>query len=384
MEGETPSLQRGRRSSPPTKAVLAFSGGTDALWVALSKSQRSAATFATQSRYAAKASESPEAKVSPTPRSVAERLAAVYGHEVDSSITYPTGVAFSGRLRLATGQTAKGESPAEAAAQIAQIAEPLLREPSTVPSAAPCLAVACFADELFAITGIAQHRDFLLHQADRFEADPDIRVEDFFFAGTLLGRAYAFTGEPSYRDRLVTFLRSINTRQPNGLYWHCHASPWHWGRGNAFAALGFAEALSCLHPEADVDDLLATHVEHLTALAQHQDESGLWRQLIDDRDTYLEHSATTMIGYTIARGLRRGWLSDNPWLEVANRAWQGAAERIGTAGELDQVCVGTGPLESRQAYVERPFTTGPDARGGAMALWFAVEMLRLQDERGEA
>ena len=320
----------------------------------------------------------------PNPGAVAERLATVYGHEVNASITYPTGVAFSGRLRLAAGQTVAGASATEVATHIAQIAEPLLREPNAVPDAAPCLALACFADELFAITDAPQHRDFLLHQADRFVADADVRVEDFFFAGTLLGRAYTLTGQPSYRDHLVTFLRSIDTRQPNGLYWHCHASPWHWGRGNAFAALGFAEALSCLHPAMDVDDLLATHIEHLTALAQHQDETGLWRQLIDDGGTYLEHSATTMIGYAIARGLRRGWLPDNPWRDVANRAWQGAAERIGTAGELDQVCVGTGPLQTRQAYVERPFSTGTDARGGAMALWFAVEMLRLQEERSEA
>ena len=322
--------------------------------------------------------------MSPNPGTVAERLATVYGHDVDSSITYPTGVAFSGRLRLAAGQTATGASPTEVAAQIAQVAEPLLREPGAVPDAAPCLALACFADELFTVTDIPQHRHFLLHQADRFVADADVRVEDFFFAGTLLGRAYSLTGQTSYRERLVSYLRSIDTRQPNGLYWHCHASPWHWGRGNAFAALGFAEALSCLHPQADVGDLLTTHVEHLTALAQHQDETGLWRQLIDDRGTYLEHSATTMIGYAIARGLRRGWLPDDPWRDVANRAWQGAAERIGTAGELDQVCVGTGPLPSRQAYVERPFSTGIDARGGAMALWFAVEMLHLQGERGEA
>ena len=307
--------------------------------------------------------------------SIAELLATVYGHEVDAAITYPTGVAFSGRLRLAAIEDAT-ISPPEAAAQIANIAEPLITAPSAVPEAAPCLAVACFADELFATTGNPQHRDSLLHQAARFVADPDMRVEDFFFAGTLLGRAYALTGQESYRDQLTSYLRSIDTRQPNGLYWHCHASPWHWGRGNAFAALGFAEALSCLHPQADVEDLLMTHIQHLTALAEHQDDTGLWRQLIDDPSTYLEHSATTMIGYAVARGIRRGWLPNDPWREVADRAWQGAAERIGTGGELDQVCVGTGPLPSRQAYVERPFSTGPDARGGAMALWFAVEMIQ--------
>ena len=305
------------------------------------------------------------------PPEVAERLAGVYGHDVDGGITYPTGVAFSGRLRLAQ------HAPDATAADIARLAEGLIAEPDIVPAAAPCLAIACFADELFAVTNDVRHRDFLLRQADRFVPDPDIRVEDFFFAGTLLGRAYALTGESAYRQRLVDFLRAVDTRQENGLYWHCHASPYFWGRGNAFAALGFAEALSYLHPHGDEADLAANHVAHLQALAAQQDESGLWRQLIDDPETYLEHSATTMIGYAVARGLVGGWLPEEPWRRVAEQAWQGAAQRIGARAELDGVCIGTGPLESRQAYVERPFSTGIDARGGAMALWFAVAMGRL-------
>lgn len=303
------------------------------------------------------------------PRPVAEHLAGIYGHSIEAPPMYPTGVALLGRLRLGGADSAVVED-------VARLAAPLVAAPDEVPDWAPCLAVACFADALFATTGDARHRDFLLHQANRFVADADCRVEDFFFAGTLLGRAHALTGDASYRRRLVDYLRSVDTRRPNGLYWHCHASPQFWGRGNAFAALGFAEALSHLGPD-DAEDLASTHVAHLTALAAHQDASGLWRQLIDEPATYLEYSATTMIGVALARGLREGLLPDDPWRSVVERAWDGAATRIGAAGELDQVCVGTGPLESRQAYVERPFSTGTDARGGAMALWFAVEMVGL-------
>ena len=303
------------------------------------------------------------------PRAVAERLAGIYGHAVESPLMYPTGVAFLGRLRLAGPDS-------EVVDDIARLVEPFVSEPDSVPDWAPCLAMACFADALFEATDDARYRDFLVHQANRFVADPDIRVEDFFFAGTLLGRAHALTGEESYRRRLLEFLGSVDTRQPNGLYWHCHASPWLWGRGNAFAALGFAEALSHLGADG-TQDLAAAHLEHLSALARHQDESGLWRQLVDAPETYLEHSATTMIGVALARGLRDGLLPADPWRFVAERAWDGAAARIGPDGELDQVCVGTGPLESRREYVERAFSTGPDSRGGAMALWFAVEMAAL-------
>ena len=36
------------------------------------------------------------------------------------------------------------------------------------------------------------------------------------------------------------------------------------------------------------------------------------------------------------------------------------------------MCVGTGPLATLDEYVERPFNDKLDARGGAMALWFAL------------
>ena len=54
--------------------------------------------------------------------------------------------------------------------------------------------------------------------------------------------------------------------------------------------------------------------------------------------------------------------------------WQAA----GRPGELEHVCVGTGPLATLDEYVSRSYTDGLDDRGGAMALWFAVEMARLE------
>ena len=299
---------------------------------------------------------------------LARRLASVYGHALDEPLTYPTGVAFSGRLRLA----ALDDEGEEVANDIARIAEPFVADPWSIPAPAPCLAAACFGDELSRVTDDNRHQNLVLSQAQRFTPDPDIRVEDFFFGGTLLGRAWALTHVEQLAERLTGFLGNVDTQQDNGLFWHCHASPFFWGRCNAFAALGFAEALTYV----DAPELEATHIRHLEALVRYQDDSGLWHQLIDDSSTYLEHSATSMIGYAIARGLRRGIL-DRSFLAVAERAFAGIAERTGAGGELDQVCVGTGPLDSLEAYVDRPFTTGVDARGGAMALWFATEMALL-------
>lgn len=213
------------------------------------------------------------------------------------------------------------------ARDIAAIADPIVADPYAVPSAAPCLAAACFGDELARETGDNRHQNLVLSQAQRFAPDPDIRVEDFFFGGTLLGRAWALTHVDQFVSRLTEFLSNVDTQQDNGLFWHCHASPFFWGRGNAFAALGFAEALTYV----DAPELLATHIRHLESLADYQDESGLWHQLIDDSSTYLEHSATAMIGYAIARGLHRGVL-DRSFRAVVTRAFDGIAARTTDAG----------------------------------------------------
>ena len=111
----------------------------------------------------------------------AKLLAKVYGHKLDNPLTYPTGVALSGRLRLAT---LVGNADT-VAADIARLVQSFSANPALLPDAAPCLAVGCFGDELYAIRGDEQHRDLVIDLATRVSNDADMRVEDFFFCGTL-------------------------------------------------------------------------------------------------------------------------------------------------------------------------------------------------------
>lgn len=300
-------------------------------------------------------------------------LARIYGHKLDDPLTYPTGVAFSGRLRLSriTGDTKA------VANSIARLAESFCNDPSIIPDAAPCLAAGCFADELYAISEEEPYRKLLTNLATRIKTDSDIRVEDFFFSGTLLGRAYKLSKNTKFAEKLTEYLISIDTQQKNGLFWHSHASPFFWGRGNAFAAMGFAEALKYLGEYPSRNSLLEIHLKHLNALRQYRHESGMWHQIIDNSNTYLEHSATTMIGYSIAQGILGGWLDKSEWFPFLKEIWAGVAARISSAGELEKVCVGTGPLDSIEDYINRPFNNGLDDRGGAMALWLATSMLEL-------
>lgn len=297
---------------------------------------------------------------------------------------YTQGVSLSGRLRLHE-LLPESDDPSD---DIAALVADYTSDPSAIFTASDGTANyagICWADELANATDDDLYLDLLQTVADLFgpsvedgPLDPDIRVEDFFFAGTMLGRAFLSTGASNYADMLAEFLLSADTLQANGLWWHCKASPFFWGRGNAFAALGFAEALTYLPEEHPFrEELLHTHLVHLEGLVKHQDESGMWHQVIDLPETYLEFSATAMIGYALARGLREGWL-DEEWRPILDKTWNGIAARISDEGELEHVCVGTGPLATLDEYIVRPYTDGLDDRGGAMALWFAVEMARLE------
>jgi rhamnogalacturonyl hydrolase YesR len=319
-----------------------------------------------------------------SPIEYAKNLARHYGYQLERPVVYTQGVSLSGRLRLHE-LLPESDDPSD---DIAALVADYTSDPSAIFTASDGTANyagICWADELANATDDDLYLDLLQTVADLFgpsvedgPLDPDIRVEDFFFAGTMLGRAFLSTGESNYADMLAEFLLSADTLQANGLWWHCKASPFFWGRGNAFAALGFAEALTYLpeeHPSRE--ELLHTHLVHLEGLVKHQDESGMWHQVIDLPETYLEFSATAMIGYALARGLREGWL-DEEWRPILDKTWNGIAARISDEGELEHVCVGTGPLATLDEYIVRPYTDGLDDRGGAMALWFAVEMARLE------
>jgi rhamnogalacturonyl hydrolase YesR len=316
-----------------------------------------------------------------SPLAVARVLASEYGFAL-APVNYVRGVAISGRLRL--HQLAPSED--DPAPSIAELVEPFIAAEQVaefLDADGSVHAGYLWADELRAATGDARYGAALTRLADGYleprpdgrptQVDADFRVEDIFFGATILGRAYALSEDDRYRAALSAFLTAVHAEPDSGLWHHSGASPFTWGRGNAFAALGFAEGLSYLPADDPARPALeAKHRVHLESLVRHQDGSGAWRQVIDRPDAYLELTATAMIGYALARGLRRGWLPTG--LEGATaRAWTAVAERVDGEGMVRDSCPGTGPLPTLQDYLERAPISGHDDRAGSMALWFAVE-----------
>ena len=321
-----------------------------------------------------------------SPLDVAASLVKRYGDTLDPVI-YTKGVSISGRLRY-------GELTGEAeefAQGVAELVDPYLsgsRPWFGESDGGANHAGLVWCEDMFEVTGDEHYRDLMVETAELYRGndlgvppppcDPDYRTEDFFFSGALMGRAYGLTGDATYMDIQAEFLLNAGIQQDDGLFRHCRSVPYYWGRGNGFAALGYAETLTRLpesHPARGT--LIEMHTRHLDALRGLQRPSGMLTQLLDFPGTYQELTAVCMTGYAVARGLRMGWLDDS-YRGFVDSLWRAAAERVSSDGAVVDGCTGTGAVDDRRFYIDRAAEYDQDDRTGNLALWFAVEMERLR------
>ncbi|MBL9092197.1 MAG: glycoside hydrolase family 88 protein [Planctomycetaceae bacterium] len=199
-----------------------------------------------------------------------------------------------------------------------------------------------------------------------------------FMAGPILAYAGKLTGDAKYFEasvRNMKFMQKLCLRD-DGIYRHSPLDEAAWGRGNGFPALGLTWTLDAL-PEsyAGRAEVAASLEKHLRALLTHQEYTGMWHQVIDKPESYAELTATSMIAYAMARGVRQGRLDAATFDGPIRQAWSALKTRIGTEnGDLVDVCTGTGKQPNLRAYYDRPANNGYDDRGGAMALMIATEM----------
>ena len=310
----------------------------------------------------------------------------MYGYKLDQPVNYVQGVAVSGRLRLKS----LDDSYPDPNDDISKLVSFLTTDEGYEGNdrSGPNLAAMCWAGELAESTGDNKWNDLLINVANTYErvergtapkpCDPVFGCEDMFFISAMCGRAYKLTGDSGYLDSYTDFLLEANVQQENGLFWHSRNAPFFWGRGNGFAALAYAEGISYL-PENNPakNELIEIHSNQMEGLKDLQQPTGMWTQLLDFDGTYQEMSVTCMVGYALARGIRRGWLKEE-LRPVLDKAWDGVKKRISNDAGLVDVCTGTGFQESRESYLYRAAEYGYDARGGSMAIWFATEMEKLQ------
>ena len=156
-----------------------------------------------------------------------------------------------------------------------------------------------------------------------------------------------------------------------------HPGVAHWGRANGWMVMAQCQLLDYLpikHPKRAPLILLLR--EHLLGLARFQTANGMWRQLIDKSDSFLESSCTAMFTYGFAKAVNMGWISDI-YTSVAIRGWVGlVTDCILDDGQLDKVSTGFNFKQDLPFYYNIPLEPGGDHGIGA-AIYAGMEIYKL-------
>lgn len=215
-------------------------------------------------------------------------------------------------------------------------------------------------------------------------------LDDMFMGVPAIAQMGKLTGDKKYYDEAAKQVLSFAAKMFNkeqGIYMHgwvegmTEHPEFHWARANAWAFMAVAEVLEVLpetHPlRPKIIELFKAHAK---GLASYQSGTGLWHQLLDREDSYLETSATAIYAYAYARGINRGWLDAKAYAPMTLLAWNAVTTKINAKGQVEGTCVGTGMAFDPAFYYFRP-TSPFAAHGYGPVLLAGAEVLSLLKNR---
>jgi unsaturated rhamnogalacturonyl hydrolase len=203
-------------------------------------------------------------------------------------------------------------------------------------------------------------------------------IDDMYMITALQAQAYRASGDIKYIERaakeMVFYLDEL--QRPNGLFYHAPDVPYFWGRGNGWMAAGMAELLSSL-PKNNIhyQRILEGYKTMMASLLKYQAKDGMWRQLVDDPESWKETSGTGMFAFAMITGVKNGWLEAKTYGPAARKAWITLVSYINEDGDVTEICQGTNKKNDRQYYLDRERLVG-DFHGQAPVLWCATALLK--------
>jgi len=112
-----------------------------------------------------------------------------------------------------------------------------------------------------------------------------------------------------------------------------------WGVGNGWAAAGITRVIRAL-PEArtsEKQDLILHLKDLLDGCLAYQRQDGLFQDVLDQPDTFIETNLAQMLAYSIYRGLAGGWLPA-AYKADADRMRAAAHKKVDASGYVQGVC----------------------------------------------
>jgi rhamnogalacturonyl hydrolase YesR len=211
-------------------------------------------------------------------------------------------------------------------------------------------------------------------------------ADDLYMSVPALAQMGALTGESAWFDDAAKQVLQFHAHlwdpkaelYAHGMHVNQPLNPeFYWGRANAWAMLASVELLDVLpvdHPARG--RILETLRAHVRSVAKLQSGSGLWHQMLDKPDSYLETSASAIFVYSIARAINRGWISPVSYGSVAQAGWIGVTTRVNAKGQVEGTCVGTTLASDHVYYYNRPASVYA-THGYGPVLLAGAEMIRL-------
>jgi rhamnogalacturonyl hydrolase YesR len=241
---------------------------------------------------------------------------------------------------------------------------------------------------------LAKAADYIRTKQNRMEDGTLVRTfphkwtlwaDDLYMSVSFLSRLGRYTCDSIYfndaANQVINFHKYLFD-QEKGIMYHCWYSGTRkngiafWGRANGWALLAQIDLLERLpknHPLRN--QLLTLFNKHIEGIVKYQDSTGLWHQLLDKPDSYLETSCSAMFTYAIAKAADLKFLNRSYTL-IAKRGWKGIMTKIKPDGEIEGVCTGTGVGDDLNFYYNRPAPLN-DVHGIGAVLLAGTEMLNI-------
>ncbi|MGK9477833.1 glycoside hydrolase family 88/105 protein [Melioribacter sp. OK-6-Me] len=223
----------------------------------------------------------------------------------------------------------------------------------------------------------------------KFPHEMTLWADDLYMSVPFLARMGRFSGDTKYWNDAILQIKNFTKYlwdDNKELYWHCYYSDVkrngvaHWGRCNGWVMMAKVHLLNILPENYPGREEVRKDLERqILGIAKYQSPEGLWHQLLDKNDSYLESSCSAMFVYSIARAVNQGWI-DKRYASVALKGWEGLKKyKIRSDGQVNDICVGTGIEDNLVFYYERPARLN-EKHGIGSVIDAGIEIIRLKEK----
>lgn len=220
-----------------------------------------------------------------------------------------------------------------------------------------------------------------------------IWADDLYMCGPFLMHYYQKTGDDSYLEDVIhqfltykEYLFMEEQKLLSHVYdFKCNsATHVPWGRGNGWVFFSLSLLLEIMPQEHKDYGTLKDYFSDLAySYLQHQHPKGLWHQVINVADSYLETSCTAMFLYGLCKAITNNILDESVIIELGiERAWQGLINlSIDEQGNIHGVCPGSKYAFTPEYYMKELLPVSNDNHGIGIVLLSAIEYAKYRNRK---